>query len=77
MKHASPLCTSIAKNTATPQNKYHPELSENQAVWKSNSQGVKEATFIHKLGRVEMHRGVKMWSGAQRCRDGNGWSRYT
>ena len=27
-KHVSPLHTTIAKNTATMQNKYHPELSE-------------------------------------------------
>ena len=25
---------------------YHPESSENQAVWKSDSQGIKEPTFI-------------------------------
>ena len=34
------------KNTATLQNKYHPESSENQAVWKSDNQGFKAATFI-------------------------------
>ena len=45
-KQASPLCTSIAKTTATLQNKYHPELSENRAVWKADNQGFKEATFI-------------------------------
>ena len=28
------------------QNKYHPELSENQAVWKFNNQGIKEDTLI-------------------------------
>ena len=26
--------------------KYHPELSENRAVWKADNQGFKEATFI-------------------------------
>ena len=45
-KHTSPLHTTIAKNIATVQNKYHPELSENQAVWTSNNQGSKEITFI-------------------------------
>ena len=28
-KHASPPCTTIAKNTATLQNTCHPELAEN------------------------------------------------
>ena len=27
-------------------NKKQPELTENQTVWKSNNQGVKEETFI-------------------------------
>ena len=27
-------------------NKYHPELLENRAVWKSDNQRFKEATFI-------------------------------
>ena len=45
-KHGSPSCTSTAKITTTLQNKYHPELSENQAVWKSDNQGIKEVTFI-------------------------------
>ena len=31
----------------TKQNKKTPELPENQTVWKSNNQGVKEETFIH------------------------------
>ena len=33
------------KITTGPQNKYHPELSENQAVWKVYHHGFKEATF--------------------------------
>ena len=45
-KHASPLCTTIAKNIAILQKKYYTELSENQAVWKSKNQGFKEAVFI-------------------------------
>ena len=49
-KHASPPCTTITKNIAILQNKCHPELSENQAVWKSDNQGFKEATFIQ-MGR--------------------------
>ena len=83
-KYASTPSTTRAKNTTRLQNKYHPELSENQAVWKSNNQGCKEATFIQ-LGRrggdVEKHgeaqRGVERWkgtemqSGMERPRDWN------
>ena len=32
-------------------NKKQPELTENQTVWKSNNQGVKEETFIQ-TGRM-------------------------
>ena len=32
------------------QNKFHPDSSENQAVWKSDNQGLKEATYIQ-IGR--------------------------
>ena len=32
------------------QNNYHPESSENQAIWKSNDQGIEEVTFIQ-MGR--------------------------
>ena len=57
-KHASPQPTIIAKNTTRLQNKYHPELSENLAVWKSNNQEFKEASFTQKGrrgGDVERH----------------------
>ena len=33
--------------------KKHPELPENQTVWKSDSQGVKEETFIQTDGGVK------------------------
>ena len=55
-KHALPPCTTIAKITTGLQNKYHPDSSENQAVWKSDNQGFKEATFIQmgkRVGEVE------------------------
>ena len=68
-KHVSPPCTPVAKNTATLQNKYHPELSENRAVWKSNNQGLKEATFIQTSGRGGDTDGVETQSGAERHRD--------
>ena len=45
-----PPCTTTAKITTRLQNNYHPALSENQAVWKSNNQRFKEATFIQ-MGR--------------------------
>ena len=37
-KQSSPPCTTTAKITSRLQNKYHPESSENQAVWKSDRQ---------------------------------------
>ena len=46
------------------QNKYHPESSENRAVWKSNNQRFKEATFIQ-MGR--RGRDVEMCREIQRC----------
>ena len=45
-KHALPLHATTGKITTKLQNKYYPELLENQAVWKSDSQGFKEATFV-------------------------------
>ena len=33
------------KITTKLQNNYHPETSENHAVWKSDNQGIKEVTF--------------------------------
>ena len=45
-EHSSPPHTTTAKITTNLQNNYHLELSENQAVWKSNNQGIKEITFI-------------------------------
>ena len=61
-KHALPPHTTIAKNTTGPQNRYHPQLSENRAMWKSDNQRSKEATFI------------QMGGGMERCGDRNGWS---
>ena len=60
-KHALLLCTSTARITSGLQNKYNPDLSENRAIWKSNNQGFKEATFIQtgrRGGDVEMGREV-------------------
>ena len=45
-KHALPCYTATEKITTRLKNKYHPEPSENRAVWKSNNQGFKEATLI-------------------------------
>ena len=45
-KHGSPPCTTTAKFATKLQNSYLPEKSENQAVWKSDIQGIKEVTFI-------------------------------
>ena len=55
-KHTLPPHTTTEKITTRPQNKYHPAPSENRAVWKSNHQGFKEATFIQ-MGR----RGREAW----------------
>ena len=78
-KQASPSHTTTAKITTRLQNKYHPDLSENPAVWKSNNQRFKEATFIQtgrrggdveRLG--EVWRGAEMQSGLRRQE--NRWS---
>ena len=75
LKHeALPLCTTIAKYTIIPQDKYHPKLSENQTVWKSHNQGLKEATFIQtgrRGGNMEMCREACRHGVAQRGTDGN------
>ena len=49
-KHGLPPHTIVAKITTKIQNNYHPESPENQAVWKSDNQGIKEVTFI-RMGR--------------------------
>ena len=53
-----PPCTITAKSTTRLQNKYHPEWSVNQAVWKSDNQGLEEAAFI------QIGRGTEMWRDA-------------
>ena len=65
-KHGSPPDKTTAKITTKLQNNYHPELSENQAAWKTDNQGIKEVTFIQ-MGRrgkdVDIHRDMEMWNG--------------
>ena len=57
VKHGSPPRTNTAKITTKLQNNYYyPELPENQAVWKSNNQGIKGVAFIQ-MGR----RGGDTW----------------
>ena len=54
------------KITTKLQNNYHPESSENQAVWKSDNQGIKEVTFIQTCrrgGDMETSREVETWNG--------------
>ena len=49
------------------QNKFHPELSENRTVWKSNNQGFKEATFIQMDRRGGgTGRGLERWKDTER-----------
>ena len=50
VRHASPPHATIERITTRSQ-KQHPELSENRALWKSNIQGFKEASFIQTGGR--------------------------
>ena len=45
-RHTLPPCTTKRRTTTHLKNKKQPEWTENQAVWKSNNQGVKEETFI-------------------------------
>ena len=70
-KHILHPHTTTAKITFRLQNKHHPESPEYQAVWKSDNQGIKEATFIQ-MGRrgQEVERAVthphmvrKNWEG--------------
>ena len=71
------------KITTRLQNKYHPEPSENQTVWKSDNQGFK-ATFIQTRRRGEdaetdgrVQRGEEEWRGmetTERCREAVEWA---
>ena len=53
------------------ENKKQPELTENQTVWKSDNQGVKEETFIQisrrsgdgQPGREDSWQGSSWWTG--------------
>ena len=47
-RHTLPPCATTQRITTISPKKQQPELSENQAVWKSDNQGFKEATFILK-----------------------------
>ena len=49
-KHGSPSCTTTAKITTKLQNNYHPESSENRAVWEPDNQGINEVTLFQ-IGR--------------------------
>ena len=44
-------CATTERITTRHENKQHPEPSGNQAVWKSDTQGFKEGTFIQMGGR--------------------------
>ena len=65
--------TIIEKITSRLHSKQHSEPSENRAVWKSNNQGFKEATFIQKSRRgrdMERQEEVQSWgSGMERWWD--------
>ena len=63
-KQCSHPHTIKAKTITKLQNNYHPELSENQAVWQSNNQELKSHSF-RRVGGAEM----------QRCRDMETWNR--
>ena len=68
-KHTLPPHTATAKIATKLQNKYHPEFSENQSVWKSDNQGFKEATFIQmakRRGDADMSREAERLRQAQR-----------
>ena len=72
-----PSCN-YGKNYTRLQNKYHPESSENQAVWKSDNQGFEVATIIQMDRRGgdiekggEVQRGADLQSGVERCRMGS------
>ena len=62
-RHTLPLRAITERITTISQNKQQSQLSENQAVWKSDNQGFKEATFIQTGRRAESQN----W--AEKCRD--------
>ena len=69
-KHALTPHITTAKITTRLQNKYHPDSSENRAIWKSDNQGFKEAMFIQmgRRGRDVETRG-KEWTCVERHGD--------
>ena len=62
-KHNTRPCVTTTKILTRLQNKYHPDSSENQAVWKSDNQGLKAATVIHtgrRGGNTDTQGGTKI-----------------
>ena len=69
-KQSLPPLTTTAKITPKIQNKFHPDMSESPAVWKSDNQGFKEATFIQmgrRAGVAETGREAQRGSVVQRA----------
>ena len=65
-KHVLPPCKTTAKIIIRLQNKYPSDLSENRALWKSDNQGLKEATFILTGRRGgDVGRGIDMGKGGE------------
>ena len=61
-----PTCTTIAKNTTRLQNKYHPELSENLAVWNLTTKDSKKLHSSRWAGVAEMQRREERHGKTQR-----------
>lgn len=48
---STPCLHSYSQKKTWTTDKFHPELSENRSVWKSDNQGLQKATFVQ-AGRV-------------------------
>ena len=68
-----PLHTTKRRTTTNLKTKTQQELTENQTVWKSNNQGIKEETFIQtgRRGR-DGQLGWKGLTARQQLEDGVG-----
>ena len=68
-KHASGPHATTERITTGPQNKNHPDPSENRAVWKSDNQGLKEACSRRLGGGAEMQRQAERCGDSVWCRE--------
>ena len=74
-RHTVPPRTTKTRSTTNLKTKTQRELTENQTVWKSDNQVIKEETFIQtgrrggdgQLGREDSQQGSGWWTGRGGC----------